>query len=106
MTDEYEQLLADSRLRELLAHYAALATHQPDAWHDRLADLPGATGPELTNLHGFLLAHDWIAMNVGGATRSAGGAVSRCYRLTKAGSRALRLVVARGRWRRPGDETA
>ena len=99
MFDELKQLRADENLRHLLAHYAERGEAARDAWQDRVMECDGCTREELVRLHGQLLAHQWIELNVGVAHRLQPGAVLDCYRVTAAGLRALKRA-----WERPDDE--
>jgi hypothetical protein len=90
MFDELERLRADEELRRLLAHYADLGESARDAWQDRVTDWDGGTSAALVRLHGELLAHEWIELNVGVVVGLQPGAVPQCYRVTAAGLRALK----------------
>jgi hypothetical protein len=84
MFDELDRPRADENLRRLLAHYAAKAEADREAWQDRVMALDGRSSNELVRLHGELLSHEWIEQNVG-VRRGAGGrldaaAVAECYK--------------------------
>lgn len=87
MDDAIDRLRACAALRALLGHYAHVA--DPRAWQDRLMQLEGVPPPELVALHGELLAHEWLEQNTGVVVKGAPGAVPCCYRVTRAGHRAL-----------------
>ena len=56
MLDEIQQLRDNNGLFRLLTHYAGLVSEDKDSWHDRLMELEGVKPPDLTRLHGQLLA--------------------------------------------------
>ena len=53
-------------------------------------DLEGVQTQELSRLHGELIAHDWIEVNVGFTTGKTGGAAASGYRITLGGLRAIK----------------
>jgi hypothetical protein len=89
MFDELERLCAGKELFGLLSHYAGLAAADREAWQDRLAEMAGVGPRELVRLHGELLAYGWLEQNTGVTPAVERGAVPRCYRITRAGLRAL-----------------
>jgi hypothetical protein len=94
MVDEMERLRTSEGLRELLRHYAELATADRLAWQDRLAELAGASPREMTHLHGQLLAFGWLEQNTGLTPVLRAGTAPACYRATTAGLRALKNLQA------------
>ncbi len=91
MFDEEDRLRDCPQLRCLLEHYAQVSTDE-QAWQDRLAEMPGASRKELTELHGALLAEDWIEQNTGNVPAGSPIVAAACYRITAAGRLALRLA--------------
>ena len=90
MFDEVQRLRETPELIRLLNHYAELGTVDRTVWQDRLMDMAGIQAQELSRLHGELIAHDWIELNVGFTTGKTGGAAASGYRVTLAGMRALK----------------
>jgi predicted transcriptional regulator len=86
MFDEMNLLRQNQPLQLLLGHYLSAEQAAPEAWQERLMLLADIAADELTKLHGYLLAHGWLAINT---QAMAGG-----YRITPAGSRALRRAQA------------
>ncbi|MGE3807710.1 MAG: hypothetical protein AB7K24_23860 [Gemmataceae bacterium] len=86
MFDEMNLLRENEPLQRLLGHYVALDHATPEAWHTRLTELAEIGADALVELHGHLLAHGWLAMNL---QADAGG-----YRVTTNGARALRRAQA------------
>jgi hypothetical protein len=85
MLDDLERLRTIEPLRLLLAHYSRLEEPNREIWHPRLMALDGVEPPELSKLHGLLIAMDFIELSVGD--------VACKYRVTVAGLRALPQVV-------------
>lgn len=92
MFDEIERLGAGTGLRRLLEHYAAAV--EPEVWQDRVMRRADTTAKDLVQLHGELIANDWIEQNTGVVTAGPPGTVACCYRVTATGRRALRQVVS------------
>jgi hypothetical protein len=92
MFDELQRLRETPELIRLLKHYAELGAVDRTIWQDRLMELEGvqAQAQELSRLHGELIAHDWIELNVGFTTGKTGGAAAKGYRVTLGGLRALK----------------
>ncbi len=90
MTDEVDRLRAKPNLLLLLTHYANLGR---EAWQDRLMTMEGVEAPELSKLHGELIAFSWIDQNTGDFSVVRAGAVPNCYRATLAGLRALQQIL-------------
>jgi hypothetical protein len=84
MLDDLERLRTTEPLRLLLAHYARLAEPTREIWHPRPMALDGVEAPELSKLHGLLIAMDCIELKVGEMAAS--------YRVTPAGLRMLQQV--------------
>ena len=89
--DELERLRIHPPLLQLLSHYAALAEPDRQVWHDRLTDLGGVEPPQLTHLHGDLLALGWIEWTSGQIAPKSRRIA--CYRVTGDGLRAHRQVA-------------
>ncbi len=92
MVDDLERLHEVTSLRSLLSHYAALGKEDRQVWQDRVTDLEGTSGRDLTRLHGELLAYGWLEQNTG-TTPAGKGLAPGCYRITAAGVRALRQTA-------------
>ena len=54
--------------------------------------MEGVEPPEMTKLHGELIAFSWIEQNTGNIPVIREGAVPGCYRVTLAGLRALKQI--------------
>lgn len=87
MFDDLQRLLDSARLLALLTHYTRSGTADRETWHERLMELDGASARELVQLHGELLACDWIEQNT--------GVVPRCYRVTTDGMQACKDIQKR-----------
>src|SRR5262249_60916467 len=85
MLDDMDNLRADPRLHLLLSSYAEQGNADPEAWQDRIMDLPQVSPEALAKLHGRLLACAWLEQNTGATPLLQPGAVPRCYRITLAG---------------------
>jgi hypothetical protein len=94
MFDELERLCEGKELFGLLSHYAGLAVADREAWQDRLAEMAGVGPRELVRLHGELLAYGWLEQNTGVTPAPLRGTAPQCYRITRAGLRALEQVHA------------
>jgi hypothetical protein len=92
MLDEMDRLREVKVLLALLTHYHERAAGDRQAWQDRLLELEGVAGRDLVRLHGELLAYGWIEQNTGETPAPRAGAAAACYRVTTAGTRALRQV--------------
>ncbi len=88
MLEEMQRLSESEPLRQLLDHYASRGVADRMVWQDRLMALESVPAPELTKLHGELLASEWVEMNVGFTSGKCPGGVAACYRITVAGLRA------------------
>ena len=86
MLDELDRLRTSPHLVQLLTHYAYRGEADRDAWLPRLNAMEGVAAPELTRLHGELLAFGWAEQNT--------GQVPVGYRVTPQGQRALRQAQA------------
>lgn len=81
------------RLRRLLLHYEETYRRQVDAeWLDRLMELDGTDGEELSRLHGLLLAHGWLDSRVHHQAFDLPGQVRACYQITREGRHMLRFL--------------
>jgi hypothetical protein len=89
MFDDLQPLLDNQLLLKLLAHYAEAAGEDREAWQDRVMEMDGARPEDLVRWHGLLLAGEWIEQNTGVTPVLQRGAVRSCYRVTRAGRRAL-----------------
>jgi len=94
MFNELERLRDSAGLFALLTHYAELAAPDRQAWQDRRMRQDGHVPPELTRLHGELLAYGWLEQNSGNVPVLRNGEAPACYRVTTAGLRALKQVKA------------
>lgn len=88
MFDEMDLLRDNRDLANLLDHYAQVGTADSEAWQDRVMEFEGVQSENLVKLHGYLIAHGWIAQNTGVTPTGRPGA--GCYRITSAGRRALK----------------
>jgi hypothetical protein len=92
MFDGEDRLRDCPSLGRLLEHYTHVSSEEASAWQERCNQMDGVTSKELVQLHGELLAHDWIEQNTHEVIRSKSGVVAACYRLTALGRRVLRLL--------------
>jgi hypothetical protein len=92
MSDEIDRLSEKASLLQLLSHYAELGAPNRETWQDRLMSLEGVEPPEMTKLHGELLAFAWIEQNTGNCPGIRTGTIPGCYRVTLAGLRAIKQV--------------
>ncbi len=97
MFDELESLCEDPQLHALLAHYARAGAADPQAWQDRVMLMDGVRAEELIQLHGELIAYEWIEQNTGVLAAPRTGELPHCYRVTAAGLRALRHAARSAR---------
>ena len=56
--------------------------------------MEGVESPELSKLHGDLIAFNWIEQNTGNFSVIRGGAVPACYRVTLNGFKAIQQIKA------------
>ena len=56
--------------------------------------MDGVEPPDMSKLHGELIAFSWIEQNTGNTTAHRLGAVPGCYRVTLAGLRAAQQIKA------------
>src|SRR5437899_2063806 len=94
MFDELERLRESPHLTQLLNHYVAGNAVDVQTWQDRVMRLDGVRSETLIELHGHLLAFEWIEQNTGVLSDLVPGQVARCYRATAAGRRALRRAMS------------
>ena len=94
MIDEMARLRSTEGLCDLLRHYATLAAPDRQAWQDRLAELASVSPRELVQFHGELMAYGWLEQNTGSTPSLRVGAAANCYRITSAGTRALKQARA------------
>jgi len=87
MIEERQRLRDDPLLLQLLRQYAERGAADRATWQDRVMELEGTDAPALVQLHGTLLACDWVEMNVGVTAGTHVGA--GMYRVTLDGLRAL-----------------
>jgi hypothetical protein len=92
MLDELQRLRAKPKLLQLLTHYANLAALSRETWQDRLMAVEDVEPPELSKLHGELIAFSWVEQNTGNFPVIRAGAVPACYRVTPAGLRAVQQI--------------
>jgi hypothetical protein len=96
MFDEIDHLRDSELLRRLMNHYASLGSQDREIWQDRLMQMEGVDPRQLVNLHGELIAFQWIEQNTGCTPAARPAVVAGCYRITSQGLRALRRAqVAR-----------
>lgn len=95
MFDELQHLRDDPKLARLLRHYADLCAGDREKWQDRLMEMGGVEGRDLTRLHGELIGFQWVEQNTGMTPALRAGAVPGCYRVTAAGVRALKRAATR-----------
>ncbi len=84
MFDFLERLQNSPKLLQLFNHYATLGKTDPQAWHPRLMVMEGDESVDMAKLHGELIAYDFVDQNTGN--------LPCCYRLTRAGQKALRQI--------------
>jgi hypothetical protein len=94
MFNELERLRDGVELQALLEHYVGLAGPDRQAWHDRRMQLDGCEVRQLTRLHGELMAYGWLEQNTGVVPVARLGEAPGCYRVTRAGIKALEQVRA------------
>lgn len=87
--DELEQLRNHTKLSLLLGHYVNAAAADRDAWLDRCMRFDNVNPPELSRLHGELIAQGWLEQNTGVVAHAGAGICAACYRATSEGRRAL-----------------
>jgi hypothetical protein len=92
--DELDRLKAKPNLLQLLTHYADLGALSREEWQDRLMAMEGVEAPEMSKLHGDLIAFQWIEQNTGNFSVLRAGAVPGCYRATLGGLRAVQQIQA------------
>jgi hypothetical protein len=92
--DELDRLKAKPNLLQLLTHYADLGAFSREMWQDRLMAMEGVDSPEMSRLHGDLIAFNWIEQNTGNAPGIKAGVVPACYRVTLNGLRAIEQIKA------------
>jgi hypothetical protein len=92
MFDDLDRLRENRRLFDLLAHYASLGAEDRSIWQHRLMEMEGVEAKELTQLHGELIAFDWIEQNIGRASSTTERIIAGLYRITLHGIRDLRQV--------------
>jgi hypothetical protein len=94
VNDELDRLRTKPDLLQLLTHYADLGAPNRETWQDRLMAMEGVESPELSKLHGDLIAFNWIEQNTGNFSVIRAGEVPACYRVTLAGLRAVQQIQA------------
>ncbi len=92
MFNELQRLRDTPELWALLQHYVELAGPDRQAWHDRRMQLDGCEAKQLVRLHGELMAHGWLEQNTGVVEAARRGEAPGCYRVTRAGVKALEQV--------------
>jgi hypothetical protein len=90
MFDEFERLCQTPPLQALLARYAEAGKADRTAWQDRVMEVDGLAGRDLSRLHGELIAYGWVEQNTGATPALKPGVAAACYRVTPAGLRAYR----------------
>jgi hypothetical protein len=84
--NELVRLQESSSLFTLLTHYADLALPDRQVWQPRREQLDDTEPREIGRLYGELIAYGWIELNI--------EEVWNAYRITTAGLRALKAVIA------------
>lgn len=92
MSDELDLPATDAPLVPILSHYSPATADDRELWHNRLMQWPDACERDLTRWHGALVAADWLEQNTGQTPNAMAGQVNGCYRLTRLGRRALRIL--------------
>jgi hypothetical protein len=92
MEEELQRLRECLELGVLLRQYAEMGETDREAWQDRLMQMDGVEPKQLVQLHGELIAYGWIDQNTGVVSPGPPGSVAKCYRVTAAGRRTLRLA--------------
>ncbi len=95
MFDDLDRLRGDDALQRLLGHYVEAGAAQAEAWQDRVMEMEGVEPKGLTRLHGELIAFGWVEQNTGQTSAVRPGVAAGCYRATRDGARALKLVQRR-----------
>lgn len=90
--DEPDQIKKDSPLFTLLRNYAEPGMLDREMWQDRVMDLNGLTGRDLSRLHGELIALNWIEQNTGNTPAVRANSAIGCYRVTTLGLRVYRKI--------------
>jgi hypothetical protein len=80
MFDDSLRLRENSNLLALLSHYAQKGAEDRTTWRQRLMKMEGVEPKQMSELHGELIAFDWIEQNTGHT-------LSACYRITLNGLR-------------------
>jgi hypothetical protein len=93
MFDELSPLREWSVLSDLLAHYARLSAPDRQAWHDRKGQDEGCPPRQMARLHGELIANGWLEQNTGVLSASRLNEAPGCYRITRAGLKALERLA-------------
>jgi hypothetical protein len=88
--DEPDMLKKDSPLFGLLRCYAEPGCADRETWRDRVMDLNGLTGRDLSRLHGELIALGWVEQNTGNTPGVKANSAIGCYRATALGLRVYR----------------
>lgn len=88
--DEPDQIKKDSPLYALLRAYAEPGTLDRETWRDRVMELNGLTGRDLSRLHGELIALGWVEQNTGNTPAVKANSAIGCYRVTALGLRFYR----------------
>lgn len=94
MFNELERLRDLPDLFTLLTHYADLAAPDRQVWQDRRMALGECEPKQMHRLHGELIAHGWLELNIDALPPAKPGEVPGCYRVTREGLRALKQVNA------------
>lgn len=94
------ELLRESLpLRELLAQYKSYReVHPGQEWHDRVMQLGTLEPPEISKMHGVLLANGWVDTRVAIETFNTPGRLQSCYKITPDGVRALQWAMQEADW--------
>ncbi len=93
-----DTLRRNKGLYRLLEHYVELGRPDREVWQQRVESLDGRDATEMSKRHGQLIAFGWIELNSVFTSATEAGSITRCYRVTSSGVRALRMA------NRPSDQ--
>lgn len=94
MFDDLSILREWPALNDLLEHYARQSAPDRQVWQDRKGPADGEAPRQVARLHGELIANGWIEQNTGVLSASRLNEAPGCYRITRAGLRALERMEA------------
>lgn len=89
----YAILDSNTNLRLLLMQYRQQREQTPEReWQDRVMELGEVSANDLSKLHGLLLAQGWLDIQVSREAFQVPGQLTQCYKITREGLQALRMV--------------